>query len=94
MLVNGKEYNVDDLVKDINLEKDFLKRRENGLLLNDRQVEVLKRNHINYLEYANLSSLLFAINEYMSEDMEEEDVELEQVTQELEEIHYYQETRK
>lgn len=93
MLINGKEVDVEHLMEDIKPEKDFLKRRENGLLLNDRQVEVLKRNHIHYLEYGNLSSLLFAINEYMSEDMEE-DIELTQVMQELEEIHYYQETRK
>ena len=81
-------------LEDLEIEKEFLKIRKNGLLLNDRQIEVLKRYQIDYLNYSNLSSLLFALNETIYEDINLEDPELDQVIQELEETHYYQETRK
>ena len=93
MLVNGKEVNVDELVSDLKIEENFLKKRENGLYLNDYQVNVLNRSGINYLDYHNLSSLLFALNE-MQNEQDLEDLELDQVIMELQEIHYYQETHK
>lgn len=91
MEINGKEYKIEELINTLDIKKDFYQRRENGLLLNDRQVEVLKKNGIDYRNYSNLSSLLFALNETLNEI---EDAELEQTLKELEEIHYYQETEK
>ena len=85
---------IEKALEDLEIEKEFLKTRKNGLLLNDRQIEVLKRYQIDYLNYSNLSSLLFALNETIYEDINLEDPELDQVIQELEETHYYQETRK
>ena len=93
MEIHGKEVEIEQLFEDLEVEKRFLKRRKNGLLLSDRQIEVLNCYDIHYLEYPNLSALLYAMNEKMNEDVVDE-VELEQVLQELEEIHYYQETRK
>lgn len=91
MEIKGKKYKIEELISTLDIKKDFYQRRENGLLLNDRQVEILKRNGINYQNYSNLSSLLFALNETLNEI---EDAELEQTLKELEEIHYYQETEK
>lgn len=93
MEIHGKEVEIEQLLEDLKIEKNFLKRRQNGLLLNDKQIEILNRYDIHYLEYSNLSSLLYAMDEMMNEEVVE-DQELEQVFQELEEIHYYQETRK
>ena len=93
MEIHGKEVEIEQLLEDLKIEKNFLKRRQNGFLLNDKQIEVLNRHDIHYLEYSNLSSLLYAMNEMMNEEVVE-DQELEQVFQELEEIHYYQETGK
>lgn len=93
MEIHGKEVEIEQLLEDLKIEKNLLTRRQNGLLLNDKQIEVLNRYDIHYLEYSNLSSLLYAMNEMMNEEVVE-DQELEQVFQELEEIHYYQETRK
>ena len=72
-------------------EKTFLKRRENGLMLSDNDIEVLKRNNINYLEYSNLSSLIFAIEETLNY---EEDDELEELNKKLGEYNYYNYTNK
>lgn len=90
MVINGQEVDVDTLVNNLDLDSQFLKKRENGMYLNDYQVSVLERNQISYLEYPNLSSLIFAIQE--QEDIE--DPELEQVLEELQELHYYKETHK
>lgn len=91
MFINGKEVTVNEAINLSNVEQDFLKRRDNGLLLSDFQISVLDRNHINYKKHGNLSSLLFEIEEYLND---EEDDELEEVSRQLAEIHYYNETNK
>lgn len=91
MKVNGVDISVDDALKYTKVEQDFLKRRENNILLSDRQVEILTRNGIDYKKYSNISSLLFDIEEVLNE---EEDFELEEISKQLAEIHYYSETNK
>lgn len=91
MIVNGKDISIADAIEYIKVESDFLKRRKNNLLLSDRQVEILTRNGINYKKYSDLSSLLFDIEECLNN---EEDYELEEVSKQLAEIHYYSETNK
>ena len=60
-------------------------------MLSDNDIEVLKRNNINYLEYSNLSSLIFAIEEALNY---EEDDELEELNKKLGEYNYYNYTNK
>lgn len=91
MIVNGKDISIADAIEYTKVESDFLKRRKNNLLLSDRQVEILTRNGINYKKYSDLSSLLFDIEECLNN---EEDYELEEVSKQLAEIHYYSETNK
>ncbi len=91
MIVNGKDISVTDAIEYTKVESDFLKRRKNNLLLSDRQVEILTRNGIDYKKYSDLSSLLFDIEECLNN---EEDYELEEVSKQLAEIHYYSETNK
>ena len=72
-------------------EKSFLKRRENGLLLSDQDIEILKSNDINYLEYHNLEELIFAISEVLEED---DNPELDALNMKLGEYNYYNYTNK
>lgn len=72
-------------------EKSFLKRRENGLMLSDNDVEILERNNINYLDYSNLESLIFEIQELLEEI---NDDELENLSIKLGEYNYYNYTNK
>ena len=65
--------------------------RENGMLLSDYHVEVLKRNGINYLEYGSIRELLFAINDILEED---DNDELEEVAKDLDEKNYYKNVNK
>lgn len=89
MIVNGKDYDIRKLVNE--QEISFLKRRENGLMLSDEDVNILKRNGINYLEYNNIKSLLFAISSVLEEN---EEVELEELSIKLGEYNYYNYTNK
>ena len=91
MLINGKEVSVSDAIDLVKLEDDFLKRRDNGILLSDYQIFIFENNNINYKNHNNLSSLLFEIEECLNE---EENDELEEVSRQLSEIHYYNETNK
>lgn len=91
MLINGKEVSVKEAIELSNLESSFIKHRDNGLLLSDFQVEVLKRNGIDYEKYANMSALLFEIEECLNIY---DDEELDEVSRQIAEIHYYSETNK
>ena len=72
-------------------EKSFLKRRENGLMLSDIDIDILKRNNINYLEFSTLEALIFKIEEALEE---EENDELEELNMKLGEYNYYNYTNK
>ena len=72
-------------------DKSFLKRRKNGLMLSDNDIDILKRNGINYLEYNNLSELIFAICEALDEEASDE---LESLNMKLGEYNYYVYTEK
>jgi hypothetical protein len=72
-------------------EKSFLKRRENGLMLSDNDIEILERNGINYLEATNLENLIFMIEEALEE---EENEELDSLNIKLGEYNYYNYTEK
>lgn len=91
MLVNGKDITLKEAIELTGVENNFMKHRSNGMLLSDYQIEVLQRNNIDYKKYNNMSSLLFEIEEFLNE---EENDELDEVSRQLAEIHYYSETNK
>ena len=72
-------------------EKTFLKKRENNLLLSDNDIEILKSNNINYLDYSSLEELIFAISEALNES---ENELLEELSIKLGEYNYYNYTEK
>ena len=84
------EFNLND-DEIMGTEKTFLKRRENGLMLRDNDIEVLERNGINYLDASNLESLIFMIEEVL---LEEENEELDSLNVRLGEYNYYNYTNK
>lgn len=92
MLVNGKELNLEKLVKEINDDNTMTKMRGNGIYLSDNQIDVLKRYNIDYQKYTSLNSLIFDIEEILNEETDIED--LEEVSQRLAELNYYNNTNK
>lgn len=91
MLINNKEVSVDSLIKELNIESDYIKKRNNGLYLSDNQIEVLRKYDINYEKYTNLNSLIFEIEEILNEQELED---LEEVSSKLAELNYYNNTNK
>ena len=72
-------------------ERTFLKRRENGLMLSDKDIEILSNAHINYLNCHSLEELIFVISERLEE---ENDENLELLNIRLGEYNYYYYTNK
>ena len=72
-------------------EKTFLKRRDNGLMLSDKDIEILENNGINYMNYHSLEELVFAISEALDEN---ENELLEELNIKLGEYNYYNYTNK
>ena len=67
-------------------EKDFLKLRENKMMLSDNDIKILEDNGINYLDYKSLSELIFAINTKLLQDSNDN---LDSLCMKLEEYNYY-----
>jgi len=99
MIKTNKQNDIDTLLDDLgislNIEKTELKPRKNGLLLSDEQISILKNHNINYEQYNNLTSLLFAIEEYINEVNGYMDItDIDELSQELSEQNYYNNTNK
>lgn len=92
MKVNGKNIDIDELTKEVYNDKNMIKMRGNGIYLSDDQIDVLKRYNIDYNNYCSLQSLIFGIEEVLNEEIVAED--LEEVSQKLAELNYYNNTNK
>lgn len=88
MEIKGTEIDIED----INYETKMHIKRENGLLLSDEQINILKKYNINYLKYNNMGSLIYEIEMILNDGVNYED--LENLSQELAEYNYYQNTNK
>ena len=99
MIKTNKQNDIDTLIDtlgiNLNIENETLKKRKNGLLLSDNQIEVLKRHNINYEKYNNLSSLIFAIEDYILEVENYMDItDIDEISKQLAEQNYYNNTNK
>lgn len=91
MKINSTEIDVEKAIEFANYDNQLLKRRENNMLLSDYQIDVLKRNGLDYLNYGSIQSLLFDIEEILNEEYEDE---LDLVSIQLAEFIYYRDTKK
>ena len=92
MNFKDKKLDINDLTKDVYNDKTMIKMRGNDIYLSDNQIEVLKRYDIDYSKYSSLSSLIFEIEEILNNETDIED--LEEVSQRLSELNYYNNTNK
>lgn len=92
MNFKDKKLDINKLTKDVYNDKTMIKMRGNGIYLSDNQIEVLKRYGIDYSKYSSLSSLIFEIEEILNNETDIED--LEEVSQRLSELNYYNNTNK
>lgn len=99
MIKTKKQNDIDTLLDDLgitlNIENTQLNMRKNGLLLSDQQINTLKNHNINYEQYQTLESLIFAIEEYINDVQGYMDItDIDQVSQQLSEQNYYNNTNK
>lgn len=94
MKINNEEINVEELIGDIDFEKDMTKDFGNGMLLTDNYIEVLSRYNIDYKKYSNLNSLIYDIENCLNISYGIDTDDLELVATELSERNYYNNTRK
>lgn len=92
MKLNGKDINIEDIITEVDIDKSIPKKRNNNLVLRDSQIEILKKYNINYETHTSLKSLIFEIEEILNYETDLED--LEQLSEELEEMSYYNYTNK
>ena len=84
-----EEYNIEDLVKDINFEENSISYIKNDIVLTQKEINILKELDINYESYTSMSSLIIALDEYVDDDPE-----LEEVLKDMSDRNYYMNTNK
>lgn len=85
-----KEYNINELLNDIDFNKNKLVKVNKKLYLTNYQIEVLNKYEINF-QNLNLSSIIFLGEEILEEDDYDD---LDEVIRELAERNYYENTNK
>lgn len=86
-----EEYNIDELVNEINFNDNFIGYNKKGLILTNKEIDVLKRNEIDYEKYSSVSELLYEIDDVLEEV---DDEELDIVANDIAERNYYLNTNK
>lgn len=84
-----EEYNIEDLVKDINFEENSIAYIKNDIVLTQKEINILKELDINYESYTSMSSLIIALDEYVDDDPE-----LEEILKDMSDRNYYMNTNK
>lgn len=95
MKVNGKTYNIEDLLKSIDTKSNEFTKVGN-LMLTKKEMEILDLNHIEYQTSSSLRDLMMKINFLLEdEELSEYDADsLEFILDSISERAYYEETKK
>lgn len=86
-----KDYNLNDLLNNIDFESNILVKINNKLYLTNYQIEILNKYNIDYKSLGNLSSIIYVAEEILEEDDYED---LDEIIRELAERNYYENTNK
>ena len=86
-----KDYNLNDLLNNIDFESNRLVKINNKLYLTNYQIEILNKYYIDYKSLGNLSSIIYVAEEILEEDDYED---LDEIIRELAERNYYENTNK
>lgn len=84
-----EEFNIEDLVNSINFEENSIAYIKNDIVLTQKEINILKELDINYESYTSMSSLIIALDEYVDDDPE-----LEEVLKDMSDRNYYMNTNK
>ena len=84
------EYDIDKIVDEMDFVGNSL-NNINGLLLTDKEIEILERYDIDYKKCVSLKEVIYLIEDILEE---EEIEELDLISQSISERDYYQNTNK
>lgn len=93
MKIENNEVNIDEILKNINIEYSQLKDCGHGILLSAEEEVILNKYQINYKMCTSTSQLIFMIEDYLNDSYEELD-DLDNLSKRLSEFNYYQNTNK
>lgn len=95
MIVNGKEFNISNLVKSVDVNSQSFEKVGN-LMLTKKEIEILKRNFVDYEGVPSLKDLMIRIRAVLDDEFLDTDDadELEDVLSTIAERDYYENTRK
>ena len=95
MIVNGKEYNINELMKNIDTKSNQL-NKIGSFYLTNREIEILERNFIDYQTCTSLKDLIFKIQDILEdESLDTNDGDdLDYVLENISERDYYQNANK
>ena len=95
MIVKGKEYKIEDLLKTIDTSFNSFKKVGN-LMLTKNEIDVLERNHIEYKSSSSLRDLITKINFYLEDEENDPDIEneIDYILKSISERAYYEEYKK
>lgn len=91
MKIRDTNISIDEAIKLSNYDNLLLKHYNNGILLSDYQVGILKNNGFDYTKYGSMQELLFDIEEYLNDEYNDE---LDIVSNQIAELIYYKDTKK
>ena len=95
MIVNGKEYNINELMKNIDTKSNQL-NKIGSFYLTNREIEILERNFIDYQTCTSLKDLIFKIQDILEDESLDTDDgdDLDYVLENISERDYYQNANK
>ena len=90
MIVNGKEYKIEDLIESMHINESNLVGSGN-YVLTKKEVDILNFMGIDYKKYNNYKDLMFVIEDIIdNEDLEDEELDsLDYVLDQISERDYY-----
>ena len=84
------EYDIDSIIDDLDFKSNSI-NDVNGLLLTNKEIEILERYDIDYKSCSSLKDIIYMIEDILSE---EEIEELDLISQSISERDYYLNTNK
>ena len=87
-----EEYDLNNVIGDLDFEKNSLNTCKNGLMLTNYEMEVLNKYKIDFNKTGSLKEILFLIDEVLDEDNSLTD--LENISLSISERDYYMNTKK
>ena len=85
------DFDIEKINNETNFEENFIGYTKNDIVLSNKEMEVLKRNEIDYENIDTVSRLLTEIDDVL---IDNDDEELESVSMSISERNYYNNTNK